>query len=158
MAIFFAMQSCDYLKVTHAKKRQTNTLCLCNLRFFRDGKLIEHNNPHLDFSDSISITFEMQKKDEKNNTATQKASGKVNMCPVRMAASIIHRIRSYEGTNNNTPILAFWRFKRIDHVTSAQVIAAMKDEIVAIDEDVLHIKKQRSARTQLDWVRPWQCF
>ena len=100
----------------------------------------------------------MQKKDEKNNTATQKASGKVNMCPVRMAASIIHRIRSYEGTNNNTPILAFWCFKRIDHVTSAQVIAAMKDEMVAIDEDVLHIKKQRSARTQLDWVRPWQCF
>ena len=83
----------------------------------------------------------MQKKDEKNNTITQKASGKVNMCPVRMAASIVRRVRSYKGTNNNTPISAFWRFNRIDHITSAQVIAAMKDAIIAIGEDLLHIKK-----------------
>ena len=83
----------------------------------------------------------MQKKDEKNDTTTQKASGEINMCPVRMAASIVRRIRSYEGTNDNTPISAFWRFNRINHVTSAQVIAAMKDAIVAIGEDVLHIKK-----------------
>ncbi len=103
VATFFVMQSCEYLKVTQAKKQQTDSLCLCNLQFFRDRKLIEHNNPHLKFSDCIYITFEMQKKDEKNNTVTQKASGKVNMCPVRMAASIIPRIRSYEGTNNNTP-------------------------------------------------------
>ena len=52
-----------------------------------------------------------------------------------MDASIIRRIRSYEGTNNNTPISAFWRFNQIDHVTSAQVIVAMKDAIVAIGED-----------------------
>jgi hypothetical protein len=83
----------------------------------------------------------MQQKDEKNNTTTQKASGKVNMCPVRMAASIVRRVRSYKGTNNNTPISAFWRFNRIDHITSAQVIAAMKDAIIAIGEDLLHIKK-----------------
>jgi hypothetical protein len=141
VAIFFAMQSCEYLKVTQAAKGQTDILCLRNLRFFRDGKLIEHNDPHLEFSDCISITFEMQKKDEKNDTTTQKASSEVDMCPVRMDASIIRRIRSYEGTNNNTPISAFWRFNQIDHVTSAQVIVAMKDAIVAIGEDVLHIKK-----------------
>ena len=52
----------------------------------------------------------MQKKDEMNDTIIQKASGKVNMCPVRMAASIVRRIRSYKGTNNNSPISVFWRF------------------------------------------------
>ena len=78
----------------------------------------------------------MQKKDEKNDTVTQKASGNINMCPVRIAASIIRRIRSYDGSNK-----AFWRFNRIDHVTSAQLIAAMKDAIAAISEDILHIKK-----------------
>ncbi len=95
VAIFFAMQSCEYLKVTQAEKQQTNILRLRNLQFFRDRKLIEHNNPHLKFSDCVSITFKMQKKDEKNDTTTQKASGTVNMCQVRMAASIICRIRSY---------------------------------------------------------------
>ena len=69
----------------------------------------------------------MQKKGEKNNTTTQKASWEVNMCPVRMAASIIRRIRSYDENSNNTPISAFCRYNQIDHVTSAQVTAAMKD-------------------------------
>jgi len=141
VAIFFAMRSCKYLKVTQAEKRRTDILRVRNLRFFRDGKLIEHSDPHLEFSDCISITFEMQKKDEKNDTVTQQASGAVSMCPVQMAAAIVRRIRSYKGSDDNTPISAFWRFNRIDHVTSAQVIAAMKDAITAIGEDVLHIKK-----------------
>ncbi|KAL3811131.1 hypothetical protein ACHAXA_005942 [Cyclostephanos tholiformis] len=140
-AIFFAMHSCEYLKVTQAEKRRTDILRVRNLRFFRDGKLIEHSDPHLEFSDCISITFEMQKKDEKNDTITQQASGAVSMCPVRMATAIVRRIRSYKGLDNNTPISAFWRFNRIDHDTSAQVIAAMKDAITAIGEDILHIKK-----------------
>ena len=58
-----------------------------------------------------------------------------------MAASIVSRIRSYKGSSNNTPISAFWHFNQLNHVTSAQVIAAIKDAIVAIDKDVLHIKK-----------------
>jgi len=141
VAIFFAMRSCEYLKVTQAEKRRTDILRLRNLRFFKDGKLIEHDDPHLEFLDCIALTFEMQKKDEKNDTVTHKASGDMNMCPVRMAASIVRRIRSYKGADDNTPISAFWRFNRIDHVTSAQVIAAMKDAVIAIGEDVLHIKK-----------------
>ena len=64
VAILFAMRSCEYLKVTQAEKQRTDILRLLNLRFFRDGKLIEHNDPHLEFSDCISITFEMQKKDD----------------------------------------------------------------------------------------------
>jgi hypothetical protein len=34
-AVFFAMQSWEYLKVTQAKKRQTDNLCLCTLHFSR---------------------------------------------------------------------------------------------------------------------------
>jgi hypothetical protein len=141
VAIFFAMRSCKYLKVTQAEKQWTNILHLRNLWFFKDGKLIEHNNPDLEFSDCISITFEMQKKDNKNDTITQMASGDVNMCLVRMGAANVQRIQSYKGANNDTPITAFWCFNRIHHVTSKQVKAAMKDAIQAIGEDVLHIKK-----------------
>jgi hypothetical protein len=136
------MQSCKYLKVTQAEKRQTDILRLCKLSFFRDRKLIKHNDHHLEFSDCISITFEMLKKDEKNDTVTQMSSGDVNMCPVRMGATIVHRIRSYKGANNDTPISAFWQFNRINHFTSKQVIAVMKNTIQAIREDVLHIKKE----------------
>jgi hypothetical protein len=141
VAIFFAMQSFKYLKVTQAEKQRTDILRLCNLQFFKDGKLIEHNDPHLEFLDCISITFEMQKKDKKNDTITQMASGGVNMCPVRMGASIVQRIQSYEGANNDTPISTIWHFNRINPLTSKQVIVAMKDAIQAISEDILHIKK-----------------
>jgi hypothetical protein len=139
MAIFFAMQSCEYLKVTQADKQWTNILRLHNLRFFKDRKLIEHNNPHLKFLDCISITFAMQTEDEKNNTITQMALGNINMCPVRMGIAIVQKIRSYKGANNDTPISAFWCFNRINHITSKQVIAAMKDAIQAIGEDILYI-------------------
>jgi hypothetical protein len=142
IAIFFAMWSCEYLNVTRAKKRGTDILCLCNLHFFKDGILIKYNNPHLEFSDCILITFEMQKKDKKNDTVMQMLVGNVNMCRVKIGAAIVCRIRSYEGTNNDTPISAFWQFNRINRVTSKQVIAAMKDAIQAIGKDVLHIKKE----------------
>jgi hypothetical protein len=89
------------------------------------------------------VALSYQKKDEKNNTITQKASGEVDMCPVKMATSTVRRIRSYKRTNNNTPISAFWCLNQIDHMTSAQVITAMKDAIAAIGKDVLHIKKIR---------------
>ncbi len=85
----------------------------------------------------------MQKKDEKNDTVTQMASGDVNMCPVRMAAAIVCRIQSYNKTDNNTPISAFLQFGHINHVTSKQVIATMRDEVQAIGEDVLHIEKSK---------------
>ncbi len=67
------------------------------------------------------------------------ASGDVNMCPLRMAAAIVHHIQSYDTTDNNTPISAFLQFGHINHVTSKQVIAAMRDGVQAIGEDVLHI-------------------
>jgi hypothetical protein len=88
------------------------------------------------------ITFEIQKKDEKNNIVMQVLLGDVNMCPVRMGAAIIRRIRFYKKTNDDTPISAFWQFNRINHVTSKQVIAAMKDTIQAIGKNILSIKKE----------------
>ncbi len=120
VASYFVMQSCEYLKVTQAKKRQTDIVHLCNLCFFKDGILIKHNNLHLEFSDCILITFEMQTKEEKNDTVMQISLGDVNMCPFRIGTAIVCRIRSYEGTNNDTPISAFSQFNRINHVTSKQ--------------------------------------
>jgi hypothetical protein len=40
---------------------RTTILWLRNIRFFRDGKLISHNNAELEFLDCVSLTFEKQK-------------------------------------------------------------------------------------------------
>ncbi len=44
----------------------------------------------------------MQKKDEKFDCLTQHATGDNIMCPVRIWAAIIKRIRSYPGADDDT--------------------------------------------------------
>ena len=96
---------------------------------------------HPQISECICITFGMQKREEKDDTATQMASGDITLCPVRAAAAIVRRIRSYPGANNDTPISAIWKYDRIEHITSKQISNALQDAVSAIGEDVLHIAK-----------------
>ncbi len=105
----------------------------------KKGCLVEHNNPSLEYADCINVTFEMQKKEEKNDTTTQMASGNITLCPVYAAATIIRLIQSYSGANNNTPISAIWRYDSINHITSKQITNALRDAVSAIGEDSLHI-------------------
>jgi hypothetical protein len=67
------------------------------------------------------------------------SSGDVTLCPVRAAAVIVHRIQSYPGANNDTPISAIWQYNRIKHITSRQIKTVLQDAILAIGEDTLHI-------------------
>ena len=67
---FFAMRSCEYLKAPQAKKGRTDVLHLRNIRFFKKGRELNHNNPWLEFADCVSITFDWQKKDERMDTVT----------------------------------------------------------------------------------------
>ena len=85
----------------------------------------------------ICITFEMQKREEKDNTVTQMASGDILLCPVRARATIVHRIRSYAGSSNNTPIFSHLEIRsHWWHHLKADLKCA-----VAIGEHILHITK-----------------
>ncbi len=92
LAFFFAMRSCEYVKVPQHKKRRTDILRLRKLRLFKDGRLIGHNDPSLEHAKCLNVTFEMQKKDEKNKATTQMESGDILLCPVQAAAAIVCRI------------------------------------------------------------------
>ena len=133
LAFFFAMCSCEYLKVPQQEKRRTEILRLRNIHFFNNGRLVPHDDPNLEYSNCLNITFEMQKKDEKNDTTTQMASGDITLCPVRAAAA------SYPGANDDTPISAIWKYDCIKHITSKHISNALRDAVSAIGEDALHI-------------------
>jgi hypothetical protein len=139
LPFIFAMHSCKYVKVQQQEKQQTKILRLQNLWFFKNGRLANLNDPSLKFANCINITFELQKKDKKNNAVTHMSSGDITLCPVRAAAAIALRIRSYPGANDNTPISAIWQYDRIKHITSRQIKNALWDAILAIGEDTLHI-------------------
>jgi hypothetical protein len=62
-AFFFAMRSCEYLKV--GGPRKTKLLAIKKFRFYRGKTLINHRDRFLYLADSVSITFEQQKRDTK---------------------------------------------------------------------------------------------
>lgn len=140
LAFFFAMRSREYSKVPKAEQGRTKILALRNLRFIRDGKVMSHDDPELEQADCLAITFEMQKKEEKNDTVHHKATRDQTMCPVQAGAELVRRIRSYPNTDDDTPISALRVGSRITHVTGKQLANVLKDTVRAMGEDVLNIK------------------
>ena len=141
-AVFFACRSCEHLKVPQQEKRRTDILRLRCIRFHRNGKLVPHTDPNLELSDSVSLTFEWQKKDERNDTVTQLASKHAPFCPVWAWAALVQRIWSYPGACPETPVSAVWRSGRIQHVTSSEVVEALRSAVIKIGEDSLGFKAE----------------
>ncbi len=142
LGMFFAFRSCEYLRVSTSTKQQTLQLRLQNTCFFKDGEVIPHSHPHLEFADCVSITFEHQKRDNKNNTITQESSGDSVLCPVQFAAGLIRQIWSYKGTDSNTHVSAYISNREVTHVTSKQVINSLRDVVGMMGESRLGICKK----------------
>lgn len=71
-AFFFAMRSCKYLFISGPRK--TKLLALQNIRFYQVKSLLLHNNNLLHLADTVSITFEVQKKNFKVTIAHYRLS------------------------------------------------------------------------------------
>lgn len=140
-ALFFCMRSCEYLKVPQSEKRRTDILRIGNIKFRKNGGIINHYHPELEYSDNISMKFEKQKKDERDDVVTQWSTGHPILCPVRLWATVVKRIRSYPGADDNTPVSAVWRNNRIEHITSKEIIDAINASAEAIGWDKLGVKK-----------------
>jgi hypothetical protein len=64
---FWAIHSCKYLKVMKAEQQQTKQLCLRNIAFIKNGKILDHSSTKLHLVDCISVTFERQKNNRKSD-------------------------------------------------------------------------------------------
>ena len=60
LAFFFAMRSCEYVKVPQQEKRRTEILWLRNFRFFNHGRLVPRDDPNLEYSNCLNITLTRQ--------------------------------------------------------------------------------------------------
>jgi len=98
MAYFWCLRSCEYSDVQG--ERRTKLLCVRNFRFFViNNRDISQNWAIIDTAVTVSITFEFQKKEVRNDTISHQQSGdsveQDKMCPVRATIGLITRIRSY---------------------------------------------------------------
>ena len=101
---------------------------------------ISHSDPKLGEARTLSVTFEWQKKDTKNDMVTQNISGDHTLCGVKQGAALVRRIKSYPGSNDDTPISAVWRDGGIDHITSDEMTTALRGAVLAFGEDRLGFK------------------
>ncbi len=139
LAYFWCMRSCEYSEVTG--ERRTKLLCLRNIRFFnKNKKLIPHNSPLIFQAENVSITFEWQKKDVRDDTITHQRSGDKEMCPVLAAASIVSRIHGYpikESDLPNTSINTVHISGRSFKIASDLILSTIRSAVNSLGQDAL---------------------
>jgi len=91
---FFACRSCEYLKVPQREMKCTKLLCLRNIIFFKDGRLLSTPSANLEFADSVAVTFEMQKHEQKHETIIHGQTDNPVLSPVKQWALLVNRIWS----------------------------------------------------------------
>jgi hypothetical protein len=90
LAFFFAMRSCEYLKTTG--ERRTEPLRRRNFVFRKNNKIMPHDNPNLHLADTVTLTFEFQKQDLRDDSITQAKPGDPFLCPVIAATAVVKRL------------------------------------------------------------------
>ena len=73
---------------------------------------------------------------------THQRTGDALFCPVRTFAKIINQIRNYTMSNDDTPISPVWRHKRIDHITSKEMVIALRNAEETYGQSKLGIAKK----------------
>jgi hypothetical protein len=135
-AFFFAMRSCKYVKVSG--QRKTKILMVKNISFLKGRRTVPHSDPFLHLADCISITFENQKRDTKNDTITQHRSSDSLLCPVRIWASIVRRLSSYPSFSQNMMVNSFLLTDGSIHLfTGTELLKKLRRAATALGPDVL---------------------
>jgi hypothetical protein len=107
-AFFFACRSCEYLHVTVRGK--TKLLCVRNIKFTsRTYKILDpYNDDLMQHAFYVSVTFEQQKNNVKNETRTQQRNEDNVLCPVRAWAYTITRILSHPQHNTDSTVNCYF--------------------------------------------------
>ncbi len=143
IAFFWCMRSCEYSSVTGP--RRTKLLCFRNIRLFdKNNKPIQHNADNIDQATSVSITFEFQKKDIRDDTISHQRSGdKTNggrMCPVKACISLIRRARQFPIKPEHlpdTPINTIFTKGTPSQITSSIFLSTIRRTVQDMGRDRL---------------------
>ena len=88
-AFFLACRLCEYLKVPNQDQQLSKQLVLGNIVFYKGGQIVPHDCYSIFLADSVSITFEAQKNEQKFDTITQWATLHPVLCPVKQWTEIV---------------------------------------------------------------------
>ena len=134
LAFFFAMRSCEYLKVSSGDRR-TQPLRLRNIVFRKNNRIIPHDDPRIAAADTVTLTYEYQKKDIRDDAVTQSRTDHALLCPVKAAAAVVHRLRSI-GATPDTFIFTYLNKKgqRFKNLTSNAALTLLRSFMKTVDK------------------------
>ena len=134
---FFAMRSCEYCSV-HGTRR-TKIIRLKGIRFFLGKRLLPHNSPILHKATSVTLLFEYQKNDSRNETVTAHKTYHHFMCPVLQLAAIVRRLIAMPHSTEDTPINAYMEpgSTKLQHIKSDVILRKLRLAVSIIGKDEL---------------------
>jgi hypothetical protein len=134
-AYFFAMRSCEYLKVSG--KRKTKLLLLEDIQFYIANREISHSSPEIFDSDTVTVTFRDQKNGELMQRRTAWRTDDPILSPVSAWASIVSRIMSYSGCSKKTSVNTVLVNGRLIEITSTMMVASIRSAASTLGRDRL---------------------
>ncbi len=102
VAFFFAMRSCEYSTVSGTCR--TKIIRLGGIRFYIGKRLLPHDSQLLHRATSVTLLFEYQKNDSRNETVTAHKTYHRTMCPVTQLVILVRRLLTILGSTQDTPI------------------------------------------------------
>jgi hypothetical protein len=118
--------------------RKTKHLTLNNIRFFQGRRQLSFEDPLLHLAECVSITFELQKKDTKNDIITQYRSNDPILCPVKIWANIVRRISNYPNTSKDTTVNYFLLpNNKIHKFTGTELLKRLRLAATSVGPDIL---------------------
>jgi hypothetical protein len=153
---FFAMRSCENVRV-QGTERRTKSIMKRNLVFLKDDKILPHDHLFLETADSVTVNFEYQKRDDRNDQVTQCATEHPLFYPVKIAARIIRRLHAMRASDE-IPISTFVRKNgRWGDFDSSTALILLRDFISDEGGGHLVCTARMSASTPFGRRQQWQC-
>ena len=142
LAFFFCMRSCEYSDVSG--ERRTKTICVRNIRFYSHNKLIPNNSQEIFTATTVSITFEWQKRDVRDDTITHQRSndsiGNKIMCPVRAAAELVsalYKLSLPSAQVQNLKINTVFLNGKLSTIPSTMILERIRSAVRSLGKEKL---------------------
>jgi hypothetical protein len=143
VAFFFAMRSCEYSCVQG--KRMTTIVGVDNIRFWEGNEIVDaDDSERMRRADAVSVTFRRQKNRDNGVVVTQHRTdkrGDAEMCPVRVLAALVIRIRGYASVRNHGTKNVGINALALEHdgnglegISSKEVLKQLRDAAAAVGE------------------------
>jgi hypothetical protein len=134
------MRSCEYLSVPGP--RRTKLLCLRNLCFFKGNRELRYDSPYVENADTVSVTFEFQKNDCRDETVAHYRTNDPVLCPVLRWTAIVRRVLSLDGAGPDSSVNTYF-----DPITKSNKLIKASTALVAIRRTVTQMGKERLGYT-----------